>query len=74
MRQRKCKLLEDLRMGRYRVSASEDNIAEQELNVRAIRNTLLLILDELRNDFPTLKLQILQIENTISYNVDPEID
>ncbi|CAH1388927.1 unnamed protein product [Nezara viridula] len=73
MRQRKAKLLEELKNGRYRVlGKTEENLAAKEESTIKIKNILLSIIDKLKKDFPLLSLQLKQIENTISYNLDPE--
>ncbi|XP_014288579.1 coiled-coil domain-containing protein 40 isoform X2 [Halyomorpha halys] len=73
MRQRKVKLLEELKSGRYRViGKTEDNLVAKEESALKIQNTLLRIIYKLKEDFPLLGLQLKQIENTISYKLDPE--
>lgn len=73
MRQRKAKLLEELKNGRYRViGKTEENLNIKEESVLKIKNILLTTIDKLKGDFPLLELQLKQIENTISYDLDPE--
>lgn len=66
LRQRKAKLLEDFKFGRYKsIHKSENTLLLEEEKQASIHCALEEVLDALKMDFPQLGLQIVQIINSL---------
>ncbi|XP_024083947.1 coiled-coil domain-containing protein 40 isoform X2 [Cimex lectularius] len=67
MRQRKCKLLEELKFGKYRcIFKSPDSQLKEKTRLEDELASLYEIVESLKGNFPHLQLQLQQIENTIT--------